>query len=131
MLCADLVEVCWSDKTGRPYSAIANMEEVSQHRAHFVLDEAVPLDTDLVLRMKPGDIIATVRDCRHEPDFGFEVVVQLPNKFRWKPHPRHLFDPRGLPRRKALENLPPFDGSPAVAHKPETETSQLPGLLTR
>jgi hypothetical protein len=104
MLCADLVEVCWSDETGQSCSAMANLEEVSPHGAHLVVDVALPLHTDLVLRMKRGDMTATVRDCRHEPDFGFAVAVQLPKKSRWKSHPRHLFDPRGLERRESARN---------------------------
>jgi hypothetical protein len=101
LLCADLVEVRWSDRTGQSCSAIANLEEISVRGAHLVLDVALPLDAELVLRMPRGDMTATVRDCRHEPDFGFAVAVQLSKKCRWKSHPRHLFDPRGLERRES------------------------------
>lgn len=102
MLCADLVEVCWSDRsTGRACSVIANLEEISVRAAHLLLDVALPLDTDLVLRTKQGEMTATVRDCRCEPEFGFALAVQLPKKCRWRPRPRHLFDPRGLERREA------------------------------
>jgi hypothetical protein len=104
MLCADLVEVCWSDKTGQSYSAMANLEEISLRGAHLVLDVAVPLDRELVLRMKQGDIATTVKDCHHEPDIGFALTVQLLKKSRWKSHPRHLFDPRGLQRRQSEQN---------------------------
>ncbi len=122
MLCADLVEVCWSDETGRPYCVTANLEEISQHGAHFVLEQAVPVATELVLHMKPGDVTATVRDCRHEPDFGFAIGVQLPRKFRWKAHPRHLFDPRGLARREAMQNR---------SRNLDNETGRLTDLATR
>jgi len=115
MLCADLVEVCWFDKTGGSSSAMANLEEISARGAHLVLDVAVPLDTELVLRMKPGDIAATVLDCHHEPDFGFTLVVQLPKKSRWKSHPRHMFDPRGLARRESALDRAPLGGLAGVA----------------
>ena len=104
MLCADLVEVCWSDKMGMSYSAFANLEEISSHGAHLVLEVAVPPGTTLVLHMAHGDMSATVSDCRHEPDFGFALSVQLAKKSRWKSHPRHLFDPRGLERRESGRN---------------------------
>ena len=104
MLCADLVEVCWYDRTGHSRSTMANLEEVSPHGVHLVVDVALPPGTDLVFRMKRGDMTATVRDCRHEPDFGFAVAAQLPKKHRWKSQPRHLFDPRGLERREAARN---------------------------
>ena len=104
MLCAGLVEVCWSDKTGQPCSTMANWEEISVRGAHLFLDVAVPLDTDLVLRMKQGDIGARVQDCHHEADFGFALSVQLTKKSRWKSNPRHLFDPRQLQGRGPAEN---------------------------
>lgn len=100
MLCADLVEVHWSDKKGQPCSTMANLEEISVRGAHLVLDVAVPVNTDLVLRMKQGDVSARVQDCHHEADFGFALSVQLSQKSRWKSHPRHLFDLRGLQRRE-------------------------------
>jgi hypothetical protein len=83
---------------------MANLEEVSVRGAHLLLDVALLPGTDLVLRMKQGDMSATVTDCRHEPDFGFAITVQLPKKCRWKSHPRHLFDPRGLERRESARN---------------------------
>jgi hypothetical protein len=99
LLCADLVEVCWSDKAGQACSAIANLEEISTRGAELFLDVAVPLDTQLVLRMRQGEIPATVGDCHDEPDFGFALSVKLPGRGRWKSHPRHLFDPLGFERR--------------------------------
>jgi hypothetical protein len=104
ILCADLVEVCWSDKTGQSCTAIANLEEMSVNRAHLVLDAAVPSGATLRLHMAQGDITARVRDCRHEPDFGFALVIQLPKKCRWKSQLRHIFNPRGLERRESARN---------------------------
>jgi len=56
-----------------------------------------------------------VLDCHHEPDFGFTLVVQLPKKSRWKSHPRHMFDPRGLARRESALDRAPLGGLAGVA----------------
>jgi hypothetical protein len=107
LLCADLVEIRWSDKTGEPHSEIANIEWISAHGASLVLELGLPPGTPLQLRTPRGDFDAAVRDCRHEPDFGFALRVELMNKSRWSQRgfrPRHLFDPRGLERRAAARN---------------------------
>jgi hypothetical protein len=96
MLCADLVQVCWSDATGQPHSVVANLEEISTHGAQLVLEAPVPRGTKLVLRMAWGDIAATASACRDEPDFGFALTVRLPKKGRWESHPRHHFIPTEL-----------------------------------
>lgn len=98
MLCADLVEVCWSDATGQPCTVVANLEEISMRGAQLVLDVPVPPGTKLVLRMACGNIAATASACRHEPDFGFALTVRLPRRGRWESHPRHHFDPKALNR---------------------------------
>ena len=104
LLCADLVGVCWIDKTGAPHSEIANLEGISPYGASLVLDVGLPPGTAVQLRTPRGDFDAAIRECHHEPDFGFALRVELANKPRWSQRgfrPRHLFDPRGLERREA------------------------------
>lgn len=104
ILCAGLVEVRWFDKTGEPQSAIANLEGISAHGASLVLDVGLPPHSVVRIQTPRGEFDAAIRDCRHEPDFGFALRVELTNKSRWSQRgfrPRHLFDPRGLERREA------------------------------
>lgn len=115
MLCADLVEVRWLDSTGEPRSEIANIEGISANSASLVLDMGLPPGTAVHLHTPRGEFDAMIRDCRHEPDFGFALRVELRSKSRWSGQgfrPRHLFDPRGLERREAAQSRK--DGSPAA-----------------
>ncbi len=104
MLCADLFEVCWADESGKPCSVMANLEEISIRRAHLVMDTPVPVGSEIVLRMKHIDVVAAVLECRQEPDFGYAVSAQLLRRSRWRLHPRHMFDPRGIAAREAARN---------------------------
>lgn len=99
ILCAGLVEVCWSDMMGHACSVIANLEEISTRAVHLTVEVPVPRGTPLALHMARGDMTATVSTCRHEPGFGFAITVQLPKRGHWTSHLRHLLDPRGLQRR--------------------------------
>ncbi len=104
ILCADLVEVRWFDKTGEPHSTIANFEGISAHGASLVLDVGLAPNSFVQIQTRRGEFNAAIRECRHEPDFGFALHVELTNKSRWSQRgfrPRHLFDPRGLERREA------------------------------
>ncbi len=107
MLCADLVEVRWVDSRGEPHLEIANIEGISAKGASLVLDVGLPSGTAVRLRTPRGVFDAAVRECRHEPDFGFALRIELANKSRWSRQgfrPRHLFDPRGLERRDAAQS---------------------------
>ncbi len=106
ILCADLVEVRWLDSSGEPHSEIANIEGISVNGASLTLDVGLPPGTAVQLRMPHGEFNATIRECRHEPDFGFALRAESMNKSRWSRlgfRPRHLFDPRGLERREAAK----------------------------
>lgn len=107
LLCADLVGVCWVGQTGEPHFEMANIEGISARGASLILEVDLPPGTLVQLRTPRGDYDAAVRDCHHEPDFGFSLHVELINKSRWSQRgfrPRHLFDPRGLERRVAERN---------------------------
>jgi hypothetical protein len=107
LLCADLVGVCWTDKTGLPHSEIANLEAISVYGASLVLDVGVAPGTIVKLCTPRGSFDAAIRECHHEPDFGFAMHVELADRSRWSQRgyrPRHLFDPSGLERREAQRN---------------------------
>jgi len=104
LLCADLVGVSWTDKTGRPRSEIANIEGISAYSASLVLNVCLPPGTTVQLCTPRSNFDAAIRECHREPDFGFALRVELANRSRWRQRgfrPRHLFDPRGLEHRLA------------------------------
>lgn len=107
ILCADLVEVRWVDSKGEPHAEIANIEGISANGASLVMDVGLPSGAAVQLITPRGEFDATIRDCRHEPDFGFALRIELVNKSRWSRQgfrPRHLFDPRGLERQDAVQS---------------------------
>jgi hypothetical protein len=86
---------------------MANFEGISSRGASLVLDVGLPPGSVIQILTPRGEFDAAVRDCRHEPDFGFALKVELANKSRWSERgfrPRHLFDPRGLERRESERN---------------------------
>jgi hypothetical protein len=110
ILCADLVEVRWLDKTGLEQTAIANLEDISPSGASLLLETGVPLETPLRIRSSQGDYEGLVRHCQYEPGCGYLVGVRFGAGSRWdkaKYCPRHFLDPHSLPkvRRRAAAPL--------------------------
>jgi len=103
MLCADLVEVSWTTKTGEPRSAIANLEDISSTGVCLVMDAMLPAETEVGIRSLRGEFTGKVRYCRYEAEFGHTIGIQFSSGSRWSPshyRPRHLLDPRTLSKKK-------------------------------
>jgi hypothetical protein len=102
MLCADLVEVCWLDRSEQPHVAIANIEDISTQGASVVLESALSVGSMVLIRCLRGEFAGTVSYCRQEPDFGYVAGIEFCGGSRWnlrKYRPRHLLDPLALARR--------------------------------
>lgn len=102
MLCADLVEVCWLDRSGQPHAAIANIEDISTQGAAVTLETALSVGSTVQIRCLRGEFAGTVSYCRQEPDFGYVAGIEFVGGSRWnmrKYRPRHLLDPLALARR--------------------------------
>ena len=107
ILCAELIEVHWLDRSGEPHCEAGNIEGITPNGAGLLLDVDLPAGTAVQLRTERGELDATVVECRREPDFGFALRVELMSNSRWSRRgfrPRHLFDPRGLAKREAPQN---------------------------
>lgn len=111
LLCADLVEVRWKDKTGHMRKGIANLEDISRCGVCLQLDDPIPVDTVVTVRHAKTHLKGNVRYCLFR-ETGYFVGVQLAPDSRWSPsqyRPRHLLDPRRLVLRaakRALKNAP-------------------------
>jgi len=98
LLCADLVEVEWKDKTGRKRRVVANLEDISVSGACLQLDLAIPLQTDVRIRYERGDLAGKVRYCVYK-EIGYFLGVEFQPGQKWNERafkPLHLFDPRRL-----------------------------------
>ena len=114
MLCADLVDVQWKDKTGRMRRAVANLEDISVSGACIQVDRPVPLETKLRITYTNGEFMGRVCYCVYR-EIGYFLGIEFDPGYRWSVRqfrPQHLLDPRGLVNR-------------VIARKRNTSTTDL------
>ena len=98
LLCADLVEIEWRDKSGRVRRTVANLEDISNSGACLQLEASIPLHTEVRISYPTGDLIGEIRYCVYR-EIGYFLGIQFQDGVRWSQRhyrPQHLFDPRGL-----------------------------------
>jgi len=98
LLCADVVEIEWTDKSGHSRHCAANLEDISQSGLGLQVEHPVPLLTTVHISHERGELIGRVKSCilRHS---GYLLGVEFEQGFRWSPgsfRPRHLMNPRRL-----------------------------------
>jgi hypothetical protein len=101
MLCADLVDVVWKDKTGRKRRTVANLEDISLSGACLQMDAPVPLQTTVLISFPKGELQGQVRYCVYR-EIGYFLGVQFEPGSKWSLRsfkPQHLLDPRRLVNR--------------------------------
>jgi len=101
MMCADLVDVRWRDKSGRSHRAVANLEDISLSGACLQVELRIPLTTVVRISYPKGEFCGVVRYCQFK-EIGFYVGVQFEDGCKWSKtsfRPLHLLDPRGLTKR--------------------------------
>jgi len=103
LLCADLVELEWKDKSGRTRRAVANLEDISLSGACLQMDSSIPLHTRVRISYVNGDLVGAVRYCVYR-EIGYFLGIQFDEGVRWSQRqfrPLHLFDPRRLMGRRS------------------------------
>jgi hypothetical protein len=98
MLCADLVNVHWTDEDGHTRRAVANLEDISLSGACLQLDEPIHLHASLRILTPNGALVGSVRYCVYR-EIGYFIGVQFNAGSTWSRKtfkPQHLFDPRRL-----------------------------------
>lgn len=98
MLCADLIDVHWKDKSGQNRSALANLEDISGSGACLQMDMPVPRETRLRIAHPKTELEGRVRYCVFR-ETGYFLGVQFDPGFRWtrrRFRPKHLLDPSQL-----------------------------------
>ncbi len=98
MLCADMVDVQWKDKTGRLRKGVANLEDISLSGACLQFDQPIPLQTDLRITYPKGELMGKVRYCVYR-EIGYFLGVEFEPGCKWSQRhfkPQHLLDPRRL-----------------------------------
>ena len=103
LLCADLVDVKWKDKTGRTRRTVANLEDISLSGACVQVDLPIPLQTVLQISYPKGELQGRVCYCVYR-EIGYFLGIEFAPGFRWSLRqfkPQHLLDPRRLVARSA------------------------------
>ena len=98
LLCADLIEIEWQDRTGKSCSTTAILEDISASGACLQAD--VPLPVEAVVRVRHGrkTLEGTVSYCAYH-EIGYFAGVTFAAKQRWSQklfRPKHLVDPAKL-----------------------------------
>lgn len=98
MLCADLVDVLWKDKSGKVRRAIANLEDISISGACLQVESPIPLQTPIRISYPKGELQGRVAYCVYR-EIGYFLGVEFEPGVRWSLRnfkPQHLLDPRRL-----------------------------------
>lgn len=98
MLCADMVDVQWKDKTGRTRRGTANLEDISLSGACLQVDQPIPLQTPMRIAYPNGELVGTVRYCVFR-EIGYFLGIEFEPGSRWSARefrPQHMLDPRHL-----------------------------------
>ncbi|HBY63133.1 MAG TPA: hypothetical protein DEH78_25205 [Solibacterales bacterium] len=101
LLCADLVDVQWRDKTGRMRRTVANLEDISLSGACLQTETPVPLQTAVKIGYGNGELIGQVRYCVYR-EIGYFLGIEFEPGCKWSQRdfkPQHLLDPRRLVSR--------------------------------
>ena len=110
MLCADLVDVRWKDKSGTACRTVANLEDISQSGACIQLDTQIPLGVVVEVSYPKGSFTGEVRYCSFR-QIGYYVGLLFETGSRWSEKsfkPMHLLDPRTLSKKfpKSAKQMP-------------------------
>jgi PilZ domain len=95
MLCAEMVDVQWKDKSGRTRKGVANLEDISLSGACLQFDQPVPLHSDLRISYPKGELLGTVRYCVYH-EIGYFLGIEFGPGCKWTEgefQPQHLLDP--------------------------------------
>lgn len=98
MMCADMVEVCWKDRTGKPRRATALLEDISASGACLQLETALPLGAEIRWESPKQEFAGRVRYCVYR-EIGYFIGVEFESATKWSKRaykPRHLLDLKRL-----------------------------------
>ena len=94
MLCADMVEVRWRERSGKQCQATALLEDISPLGACLQLEAPVPLGVEIAWDAPNQFFAGYVRYCVYR-EIGYFVGVEFGISTRWSKRsykPQHLLD---------------------------------------
>jgi hypothetical protein len=101
MLCADMVEVHWRDRSGKEQVAAAILEDIAASGACLQFEVPVPLGVEVRWDCPKQPFRGYIRYCVYR-EIGFFAGVEFAPSFKWSKaafKPGHLLDPQSLVRQ--------------------------------
>jgi hypothetical protein len=98
MMCADMVEVRWKDRTGGEQGTTAILEDISASGACLQTEEPIPLGAKIRWDEPKQEFQGYVRYCVYR-EIGYFVGVEFDASFKWSKKafkPQHLLDLHAL-----------------------------------
>lgn len=108
MLCADVIEVCWTDPSGQEQQAVGLLEDISESGVCFQLESAVPVGAEVTWESPNETFRGKVRYCVYR-EIGYFAGVEFPPELKWSEkafQPQHLLDVRNLEPPATVEVNP-------------------------
>ena len=101
MLCAELVNIRWKDKSGRGHKCTAILEDISSAGACLQIEDPVPVNTAIRIHHPKGKLEGLVKYCVYR-EIGYFIGLEFEPDSKWSPRqfqPEHMLDlPRLLAR---------------------------------
>ncbi len=116
LLCADMVELCWKDKSGRSKKSVANLEDIALSGACLQLDVPIPLQTAVRITHAKGELAGKVKYCVFR-EIGYFLGIEFDEDSRWSQKhfkPQHMLDPRRLVMRSVNRMVRTAPGSTLI-----------------
>jgi hypothetical protein len=105
LLCADLVEIEWSDRSRRTHRAVVNLEDISVSGASLQTEQPLEIGSAIRILMQDKHMLACVKYCIHREIGYFAGVIFMGAKWsRQRYRPKHLLDPRWLARTDSADS---------------------------
>jgi hypothetical protein len=103
MLCADMVEVCWKEPSGRKSKSTALLEDISASGMCLQFEIPLRIGTHVDIHCPGEKLSGVVRYCVYR-EIGYFVGIELEPSSKWSRQqfePRHLLDLEELVFRSA------------------------------
>ena len=94
LLCADMVETEWTDRSGARRNAPALLEDISTLGLCLQMESPVPVHTNIEVAHARGTLTGEVCFCEYR-EIGYFVGVRFEQEHRWSTQqflPKHLID---------------------------------------
>ena len=99
-MCADLITLGWVDSRGRQRREIVTLDDISAAGARLRIDEALPVETPILVQHPKASYRGRIKYCIYEQD-GYYAGVAWDDGYRWSKtdfEPSHLLEIPDQPR---------------------------------